>query len=266
MSTKSSLRHAYIISSDSEQIREKRALELAMAFVCKNRGGVACGVCSHCRKTEKRIHPDVIEVRAELTKEGSRKSEIGVNIIRNIVKDAIIMPNEAARKVYIIFDADYMNEIAQNALLKILEEPTGEAAFILTAEFTGRLLPTVCSRCVMEEIPSLDTADFEGPEEHKKIIENIFEAVGKNSLHKLVEACNMLDELKSEEATELMNLGREFAVSAAKGKTNYKITGKKALELYELFSTCALYLNSNVNNKQISGLISVSALDTENTK
>ena len=34
-----------------------------------------------------------------------------------------------------------MNEMAQNALLKILEEPTGEAAFILTAEFTGRLFP-----------------------------------------------------------------------------------------------------------------------------
>lgn len=266
MNSKFSLRHAYIISSDSEQIREERALELAMAFVCKSRGNKACGTCSHCRKAEKRIHPDIIEVRAELNKDGSRKSEIGVNIIRDIVKDAIIMPNEAVRKVYIIFDADYMNEMAQNALLKILEEPTGEAAFILTAEFTGRFLPTVCSRCVMEEIPSLDTAEFEGTEEHKTIIKNIFAAVDKNSMNRLIGACNELDELKLEEAAQLMNFGRELAASVAKGKSNYKINVKKALELYELFSTCLLYLNSNVNIKQISGLISVSALDTVNMK
>ena len=266
MKIKSGLRHAYIISSDSEQIREKRALELAMAFVCKDRGDIACGVCSHCRKAEKRIHPDVIEVRAGLTKDGNRKNEIGVNIIRDIVKDAIIMPNEAIRKVYIIFDADYMNEMAQNALLKILEEPTGEAAFILTAEFTGRLLPTVCSRCIMEEIPSLEPNVFETAEEHKIIIESIFEAVGKKSLHRLIEATNQLDELKSEEAMPLMNFGRELAGLAAKGKSGYNISRKKALELYELFSTCVLYLNSNVNVKQVSGLISAGALNTENTK
>lgn len=237
-----------------------------MAFVCEKGGDKACGVCSHCRKSKKRIHPDIIDVRAESEKEGSKKNEIGVNVIRDIVKDAVIMPNEASRKVYIIFDADYMNERAQNSLLKILEEPTGDAAFILTAEFTGRFLPTVCSRCIMEEIPSLDALSFEGPEEHKKIIEEIFEAVGKKSLHKLVEACNKLDELKAEEAMPLMNFGRELAVSVAKGKSKYKIDKKKALELYELFSTSVQYLNSNVNVKQISGLISVSALDTDNTK
>lgn len=266
MNAKSSLRHAYIISSDSEQIREKRALELAMAFVCGAEGDEACGICSNCRKVKNGTHPDVIEVRAELTKEGRRKNEIGVDIIRDIVKDAVIMPNEAARKVYIIYDADRMNEMAQNALLKILEEPTGEAAFILTAEFAGRFLPTVCSRCVVEEISSFETAGFGGEKEHKKIIEDIFYAVGENSLHKLIEACNRLDELKSDEVSLLMNYGRELAASSAKEKSIYKISRKKALDLYELFSTCTLYLASNVSVKQLSGLISVSALDTDDMK
>lgn len=266
MGNKPVLRHAYIVASDSQAARENRALELAMAFVCVDGGDSACGVCSHCSKAKKGIHPDIIEVRAELTKDGARKNGIVVGQIRDIVKDSVIMPNETARKVYIIHDADYMNEMAQNSLLKILEEPTGEAAFILTAEFTGRLLPTVRSRCVKEELFNTGAEVFENEEEHRKIVKDIFSAVGKKSLHGLIEATEPIDEMKPGEAMALMNLGRELSVSAAKGKNEYDISAHKALELYVLFSTCVIYLNSNVSAKQIAGFISASALNTGNMK
>ena len=55
-----------------------------MVFVCKDRGDIACGLLP-LQKDGKRIHPDVIEVRAELTKDGN-ENEIGVNVIRDIVK------------------------------------------------------------------------------------------------------------------------------------------------------------------------------------
>ena len=57
------------------------------------------------------------------------------------------MPSEAQRKVYVLRQADTMNPAAQNALLKLLEEPPRSASFILAAERAESLLPTVRSRC-----------------------------------------------------------------------------------------------------------------------
>ena len=71
------------------------------------------------------------------------------------------MPNEAAKKVYIIDDADTMNASAQNAMLKLLEEPPDSAAFILCAANPELLLVTVRSRCVLLRI-NADAEEDEG--------------------------------------------------------------------------------------------------------
>lgn len=51
------------------------------------------------------------------------------------------------RRVFLVRDAERMNEEAQNALLKTLEEPPGAAVLILITASAGRLLPTIRSRC-----------------------------------------------------------------------------------------------------------------------
>ncbi len=134
------LSHAYIISGAGDE-KDGAAAAFAAAAVCSGENP-PCGVCVHCRKVRDGIHPDVIFVEPE-----KDKSEIYVRRIREITADAVVLPNEAERKVYIIKPAEAMNPPAQNALLKVLEEPPSYCTFLLLTENSGALLPTVRSRC-----------------------------------------------------------------------------------------------------------------------
>ena len=137
------LSHAYIISGPEGSGRHTLAELLAQAMVCSgDRGGaIPCGICPHCRKARAGIHPDIIHL-------GAAGEDIRVEAVRSLRTDAYIRPNEAQRKVYLLSGADTMNQSAQNALLKLLEEGPAYAAFLLIARHGGDLLQTVRSRCV----------------------------------------------------------------------------------------------------------------------
>lgn len=125
---------------------------LASALLCSG-AHAPCGSCSACTKMRADAHPDLI-----LIDEG--ESEIKVDTARAIRDEAYIRPNEGGRKVFLIRHADHMNPAAQNALLKVLEEPPRDVFFILTAMQPGVILQTIRSRCTIyhleppiEEIP-----------------------------------------------------------------------------------------------------------------
>ncbi len=65
----------------------------------------------------------------------------------NIIKKAAVKPYEAAYKVIIVWHVEKMNNETANKLLKILEEPPEDTKFILIAETTENILPTILSRC-----------------------------------------------------------------------------------------------------------------------
>lgn len=141
------LSHAYIITGGDSSAREAHAHRLAMAYVCQGENP-PCGLCNHCQKVEKGIHPDVITLSPA---EGKR--EILVDQARALRSDAYIQPNEARRKVYLIQPADSMNEAAQNTLLKVLEEGPTYVSFLLLCAQPGHLLDTVHSRCKTLSLP-----------------------------------------------------------------------------------------------------------------
>ena len=103
------LNHAYILSAPDRAEAVAAAKKIAAAAVCSGEGKVPCGKCRSCRKAFDGIHPDVISVRRPADDKGRAKKEITVDQIRAVTADSVIMPNEAARKVYIIEDADLMN-------------------------------------------------------------------------------------------------------------------------------------------------------------
>lgn len=74
------------------------------------------------------------------------KKSIGVALIREIRQAAFIKPQELDCRVFIIRHAHLMTTEAQNALLKILEEPPKGVYFLLLCENASLLLPTVRSR------------------------------------------------------------------------------------------------------------------------
>jgi len=77
------------------------------------------------------------------------KAQIPVDHIREIRKEAYLSANDLDFKVFVITEAHRMNEAAQNALLKLLEEPPKGVYFFLLCESGSRLLPTVLSRAIL---------------------------------------------------------------------------------------------------------------------
>jgi DNA polymerase-3 subunit delta' len=106
--------------------------ELARRFAAELLG-------DHAR-VERGSHPDlyVLEPLGE---------QIRIDDVRELRRDLHMRPFEAARRVYLVFDADSLNEDAADALLKDLEEPPPYAVVVLVAERLGPLPETIRSRC-----------------------------------------------------------------------------------------------------------------------
>ena len=129
-----------LLSGDDTGGLETLSAVLAAGILCENTGSRPCGTCISCRKAEQGVHPD-------LTVIDEGENELKVDLARRIKAENAIIPNDGARRVTIIRHAQNLNPMAQNALLKELEEPPSHAFFILTAEQPDALLQTVRSRC-----------------------------------------------------------------------------------------------------------------------
>ena len=114
------LLHSYIVVSQSEQARERLALDLTAAMLCRSDGVRPCRACRDCRKVYDHVHPDVIYVEPDRS---GKTPVIKVDQIRSVAATAYILPSEAEKKVYVLRQAELMNLNAQNAFLKLLEEP-----------------------------------------------------------------------------------------------------------------------------------------------
>ncbi len=133
--------HCYLISGPAGSGKHTLARALCAALECDS-PSPPCLHCPACRKVLALAHPDVITVD-----EPERRS-IPVDRIRAASADAAIRPNEGKKKIYLIPRAGDLLAPAQNALLKIIEEPPPYGVFLLLAENPDQLLPTVRSRCV----------------------------------------------------------------------------------------------------------------------
>lgn len=128
----------------------------AAALACLERETAPCGNCAACRLSYAGSNPDIIYVNT-----GDKKS-IGVEKIREMSRDVYIKPFEGDRKVYIIEDGGMLTEEAQNAMLKILEEPPEYAVFIIVTVSAELLLSTVLSRCAKVRFMPLSERDMRG--------------------------------------------------------------------------------------------------------
>ncbi len=116
----------------------------AGTLVCADENA-PCGVCQGCTMAKNNIHPDIIHIEHD-----EDKASIGVDNIReNIIKEAYIKPYYAKRKVFIIGDGDALSIEAQNAFLKVLEEPPENVTFIICVTKQDKLLDTVLSRSLV---------------------------------------------------------------------------------------------------------------------
>ena len=179
------LPHACVLEGGTSESRLALARTLAKALVCKDGAHRPCGKCDACKKAESGNHPDIRLIGPD----PGRKS-LSVDVIRDMRDDAYILPNEADKKVYIIDPADSMLDYAQNALLKILEEPPVYATFLMLCTSKASLLPTVLSRTAVFSMTPVVGADQSGEQvkEAKQLAEGIGNAVASGSEQQLLAA------------------------------------------------------------------------------
>lgn len=148
------LPHTVLIEGSQGLGRKTFARNLAAAILCSGEEERPCGECGHCKKVEKDIHPDLITVQGE----GGVRS-FHIDAVRGVRGEAVKSPNEADAKVFLLLDVEEMTVQAQNALLKLIEEPPAGVHFLLVAENRQRMLPTILSRVA---VVTMQTPSAEG--------------------------------------------------------------------------------------------------------
>ena len=134
--------HAVIIEDTNCEKAIENILFLAKLMLCDSKTKKPCEKCGNCVKMNSGSHTDV-----KILKPEKAFSSIKIDEIRKIREDAHIVSLEGGQKFYIIESAELMTAEAQNAFIKILEEPPKNVVFVLICKSVSALLPTVRSRC-----------------------------------------------------------------------------------------------------------------------
>jgi DNA polymerase III delta' subunit len=157
--------HAILLSGPGGVGKTTLALDLAAGLLCTAADPAArpCRSCRACRLVERGDHPDLHRLGPEgpggqIVIGGSGATYRGV---RDLISDLALLPLEGGARVAIVESAHRMNEDAQAALLKTLEEPPPGVTIVLCADDETRLLPTVRSRCARVRLGPVGPRDIE---------------------------------------------------------------------------------------------------------
>jgi DNA polymerase-3 subunit delta' len=171
--------HAYIFAGHDGVGKFTTAREFAKLLLCKNpveRGDFndSCGNCVSCKAFDAGSHPDFEHVYKELikfTREGKDKEtpvQFPIDVVREfLIEKVSAKPALSAKRVFILTEAEKLNNESQNCLLKVLEEPPSYCCIILICTMPEKLPPTIRSRCQIMRF---------GPVAEGKIIEKLSES------------------------------------------------------------------------------------------
>lgn len=141
--------HSYLITSLDPNENYRQSLQLIFKL---NR-----------QKPSPQGHPDLLIIGQDPAQ------TIKINNIRELKKNLQIKACDWPFKIGLILNAENLTIPAQNALLKTLEEPPGQAMLILASCHPQLLLPTIISRCqllrLQENLPPLPPADYQKQKE-----------------------------------------------------------------------------------------------------
>ena len=152
----SRLPHAILISGEKGCGKHALTQGLVKKLLCTSGGEFACGECKSCQLIESGTHPDFVEIGLL-----EKSKLIKVDQIRECIDFISKTSQMGGKKIVVIEPAELMNINAANALLKCLEEPSGNSLLILISHAPNRLLPTIRSRCQNIQInkPESEQAD-----------------------------------------------------------------------------------------------------------
>jgi DNA polymerase III subunit delta' len=152
------VRHAYLLAGPEGIGKRTLGLRFAQSLTCLNPGqdGDFCDECRVCRQVKAGVHPDF-----HLVARVEGKSEIAIDQVRELQRQLALSPMEARRRVALLVDFDEASDGAANALLKTLEEPSGETVLVVTARSAEAVLPTIASRCEVLALRPVAASEIE---------------------------------------------------------------------------------------------------------
>lgn len=188
--------HAVLIEGGSPDERRSLALKITASLLCEDDEKIPCGQCHSCLKTLGGFHPDVLFYEPKRNPKTSTKNELYyVDYIREIRDSSFVIPMEADIKIAVLCEAQTMNEQAQNAFLKILEEPPEFAVFILLSSTKSVFLPTILSRVMTYTLSgeASDNNEAIPREAAYAAAESVTEAIAAPSHFEIVRAAGVFD-------------------------------------------------------------------------
>lgn len=189
--------HAYLLWGSRGIGKDALAIEFAKTLLCEKQAIEACDMCTSCVKIQNLQHPNLKivfalpaarseknndngegkfqpDIREEIRSQVAEKAknpyfhfdipkatQINIGTIRDVKKESSFAAYEKGMKIFIISDAEMMNDTSANSMLKVLEEPLSDTLFLLTSSRKEKLLTTIVSRCQSVRCELLDDTDIE---------------------------------------------------------------------------------------------------------
>ena len=248
---KGKLSHAYIIEGSKLSGRDEFVQNIAAALLCEKavemRELVPCGKCPSCIKAATKNHPDVRHVMH------AKPTVLSVNEIREqVVSDISIKPYYGPYKIYIIYDAQLMNENAQNALLKTIEEPEPYGIIFLLTDNEDSFLQTIRSRCIrlsMDAVPRNDVAEALLDEDGQQVIKAL-EGVVRSDALQINKTAKEMEDMDRQQVVRIAGLWvRDMLV--------YKSTGDRSRLYFAAYEQSIRSMSASMTYEDLNECLEV---------
>ncbi len=225
------LAQAYLVTGDPERAGRDLAVgALRMLFCAAPGPDGPCGDCAPCARVADRTHADTLWIAPQM-----RSRVFSVDQIRDMKSRMQQTSFGGGWKTCVLAHADRLNPAASNAILKLLEEPTGSSLFLLLTEQPQHLLPTIASRC--QTIMLHDAAPAPADEWEQRLtdllVETAVPTAGSPLLAALARARRLSGMLK-EARDDMEKAAKAEAAEAGEDLTDEALDARAGLRVKEI--------------------------------
>jgi hypothetical protein len=198
--------HSSYLFTGTGEIPTSAARNFARALVCRAGNGLACETCDACQRSHEEDetsaivldgkgkrgptyrhigdHPDLLWVER-----GADDTRITIGQIRDIQSALRLGANEGGRRIAVINGAEWLNPQAQNALLRLLEEPPAGTSLVLVASRASAIIATIRSRSVRIRFPAETDTGLRNSDASEEVVQivQILDGIRERSVGQLLD-------------------------------------------------------------------------------